>query len=180
MPAATPSRGTLVAIAIGVGALLLARPLWKSTESQVYCYQSVNTLASSTSSGDCFDVSSGKFTRVYYRQLSATATKISPGHVIPGLWDGHGHLLGYGEFLQSVDLFGSKSVEDVRQRTREYLKSHPSAGSKEQWLRGIGWNQNDMGGRMPTAVSPFPKSTWKGTRSDLTNRERRTLKAMMH
>lgn len=31
--------------------------------------------------------------------------------VIPGLWDGHGHLLALGEMLGSVKLYGAGSVQ---------------------------------------------------------------------
>jgi hypothetical protein len=76
----------------------------------------------------------------------------NPGYVIPGLWDGHGHLLQYGEFLHSVDLFGSSSIGDVRSRLRNYIDSHPGAGTADNWIRGVGWDQTAFG-RMPTAVS---------------------------
>lgn len=71
--------------------------------------------------------------------------------MIPGLWDGHGHLRQYGEFLHSVDLFGSSSLEEVMVRVKKYIAENPSAGSKDEWVRGIGWDQTFFG-RMPTAV----------------------------
>jgi predicted amidohydrolase YtcJ len=74
------------------------------------------------------------------------------GYVIPGLWDGHGHLLQYGEFLHSVDLFGSDSLDEVRRRIKVYLQDNPGAGTSSSWLRGVGWDQTLLG-RMPTAVS---------------------------
>jgi predicted amidohydrolase YtcJ len=60
------------------------------------------------------------------------------GHVIPGLWDGHGHLMQYGELLQSVNLFGSESLNDAIVRVSEYAQEHSSAGSREEWIRGTG------------------------------------------
>lgn len=65
---------------------------------------------------------------------------------------GHGHVLQYGEFLNSVDLFGSNSLEDVRGRLESYLSDHPNAGTRKEWLRGLGWDQMALG-QMPTAVS---------------------------
>lgn len=35
------------------------------------------------------------------------------GMAVPGLWDGHGHVLNYGEMLESVQLFGAGSLEGV-------------------------------------------------------------------
>lgn len=63
----------------------------------------------------------------------------------------HGHLQQYGEFLHSVDLFGSSSIADVRERLASYLAKHDGVGSKDDWIRGIGWDQMALGG-MPTAV----------------------------
>jgi hypothetical protein len=78
--------------------------------------------------------------------------EIRKGYVLPGLWDGHGHLLQYGEFLHSADLFGADSPEEVRRRLRVYLAANPGVGGKGEWARGIGWDQMVMGG-MPFAVS---------------------------
>lgn len=130
------------------------------TEPTTYCYNRVRTQDKAQKSARCFTVQDGVFTRVWGANkkdpatLSATA-HIVDGYVIPGLWDGHGHLMAYGEFLHSVDLFGSKSFDEVRDRIKTYLQSNPDAGTKDQWLRGVGWDQ-DAFGRMPTAVSYFP------------------------
>lgn len=121
--------------------------------SETHCYQSVRTHSSSEPYANCFSVSpSGVFTKVYQETHSSRRAKHShDGFVIPGLWDGHGHLLQYGEFLNSVDLFGSSSFEDISIRIDNYLDTHPEAGSKDEWIRGVGWDQTAFG-RMPTAV----------------------------
>lgn len=122
----------------------------------VYCYNSVRTHDSKQPSAECFSVKDGVFAGVWARDGDAAATAadvtVSEGHVIPGLWDGHGHLLQYGEFLHSVDLFGSQSLEEVRHRIKTYLAANPEAGTENHWLRGVGWDQSAFG-RMPTAVS---------------------------
>ncbi|KAH6613771.1 amidohydrolase family-domain-containing protein [Chaetomium sp. MPI-SDFR-AT-0129] len=143
--------------------------------STTYCYESLRTAALGPSTSDagydsngepssppnCFTVGpDGRFTRVF-SSLSTSLEdsdglgggeeiQILPGHVLPGLWDGHGHLLAYGEFLHSADLFGSTSADEVRRRLREYLDVYPDAGTKENWGRGVGWDQMAMGG-MPFA-----------------------------
>jgi hypothetical protein len=126
----------------------------------VYCYNSIRTHDSHQPSAECFSVNKdGVFAGVWARDGDAAAAAataadvtVSEGHVIPGLWDGHGHLLQYGEFLHSVDLFGSQSLEEVRHRIKTYLEANPEAGTKTRWLRGVGWDQSAFG-RMPTAVS---------------------------
>ncbi|KAF3023657.1 hypothetical protein E8E14_013361 [Neopestalotiopsis sp. 37M] len=120
--------------------------------SETHCYESIRTHSLSEPLANCFTVSpSGVFTKVYHDPNAANgASKSHQGHVIPGLWDGHGHLLQYGEFLNSVDLFGSASFEDIIVRVGDYLDEHPDAGNVDNWLRGTGWDQAAFG-RMPTA-----------------------------
>ncbi|CAK7204492.1 hypothetical protein SEUCBS139899_007249 [Sporothrix eucalyptigena] len=118
-----------------------------------YCYESITTLAEGepVSGPQCFTVKDGHFTAVVpYSEAQGTSSTILKGHVIPGLWDGHGHLIPYGEFLASADLFGSSDATDVRHRLHEYLAQHPDVGGHDKWLRGFGWDQMAMGG-MPTA-----------------------------
>ncbi|KOS20310.1 putative amidohydrolase [Escovopsis weberi] len=103
-------------------------------------------------SSRCFSVADGLVTRVWTDReaLPLEDAVRSDGYAIPGLWDGHGHLAQYGELLDSVDLFGSQSVEEALARIRRYLADDPGAGSSDNWLRGVGWDQNTYG-RMPTA-----------------------------
>lgn len=120
-------------------------------DSQTYCYEGVQTLADEQpAEARCFTVVDGRFTDVFTPDTETDIPDSLPGYVIPGLWDGHGHLIQYGEFLQSVDLFGSPTLADVRRRMRDYIGTHPTAGSQDQWLRGFGWDQMALG-RMPAA-----------------------------
>lgn len=121
-----------------------------------HCYQSVRTHSELEPYVNCFSVSpSGTFSKVFQAEPeSSLARNADPGYAIPGLWDGHGHLLAYGEFLNSVDLFGSESFEDIQSRVQSYLVEHPDAGSKDEWVRGVGWDQMALG-RMPTAVGAY-------------------------
>lgn len=67
--------------------------------------------------------------------------------IIPGMVDAHGHLMGLGEALQSVDLTGTKSYDEVIARVVERAKSTPPGA----WIQGQGWDQNDWGDtRFPT------------------------------
>ncbi|KAL7948921.1 amidohydrolase family domain-containing protein [Trichoderma barbatum] len=123
----------------------------------VYCYKNVRTHDTRHPSAECFSVEDGMFRFVWTQDsndsphhVEGADISVSDGYAIPGLWDGHGHLLQYGEFLHSVDLFGSQSLDDVRDRIKKYLAANPGAGTKDQWLRGVGWDQSAFG-RMPTA-----------------------------
>jgi len=66
--------------------------------------------------------------------------------VLPGLIDGHAHLLNTGLAMRSVDLKGVPSVEEAVRRVAERVAVTPSGG----WLRGAGWDQHAWpGGHFP-------------------------------
>lgn len=58
--------------------------------------------------------------------------------IYPGFIDAHAHFFGYGESLQSADLRGTTSWDEVIARVTEFAKTHPDG-----WLTGRGWDQND-------------------------------------
>ncbi|OTB07089.1 hypothetical protein M426DRAFT_54226 [Hypoxylon sp. CI-4A] len=120
--------------------------------TKTHCYKSVRTNLPAEPYVNCFSVSpTGKFSNVFQAgEDTELARHANTGYAYPGLWDGHGHLLQYGEFLNSVDLFGSASLDEARARVRKYVDENPSVGSKEEWLRGVGWDQMALG-KMPTA-----------------------------
>jgi predicted amidohydrolase YtcJ len=66
--------------------------------------------------------------------------------VLPGLVDGHAHLLGTGYAMSTVDLKRTLSAEDAARRVAERAASTPRGA----WVRGGGWDQNDW----PTAAFP--------------------------
>jgi hypothetical protein len=135
-----------------------------SSSSTVYCVsdpttQHIETLNPSVSYAKCFRVENGVFTEVL---ASVPTTDEAPityldGWAIPGIIESHGHHLQYGEMLESVLLYDAKSVEEIRTRVLEFLERHKGEGygTKEKWIRGIGWDQKYFGGVMPTAVRPL-------------------------
>ncbi|KAI5861183.1 amidohydrolase family-domain-containing protein [Durotheca rogersii] len=150
-------------VAVLAGVVKLRQGLLDYAHTETHCYQSVHTNWAEEPNATCFSVSpSGTFTRVFRAGADTElARSASPGFAMPGLWDGHGHLLQYGEFLNSVDLFGSASMDDVRARVRTYASRNPSAGSSDEWLRGVGWDQMALG-KMPTASDLAQDEELKG------------------
>lgn len=133
---------------------LIAVKIIRQIFSETHCYVSVKTLNADLPHAECFSVAGGKFSRVFLDETSFDVTKeMRKGHVIPGLWDGHGHLVQYGEFMNSANLFGAKSMADVKERLVGYKAGHEAAGTEEQWLRGAGWDQANFKGKWPVAVS---------------------------
>jgi hypothetical protein len=101
-----------------------------------HCYTSIKTLSSKLPKAECFTVADGKFTSVFVdRSSQDVAKQAHAGYVYPGLWDGHGHLIQFGESLDSVSLFGAESMDEVQKR-----------------LVGVGWDQAHFEGKWPTTV----------------------------
>ncbi len=57
--------------------------------------------------------------------------------LLPGLIDAHGHVLGLGQGLSTVDLRGTQSEQEAIDRVVEYARQNP----KQKWIIGRGWNQ---------------------------------------
>ncbi len=67
--------------------------------------------------------------------------------VLPGLIDAHGHLLGLGQSLRTLDLVGTESFEAIVTLVSDQIAATPVG----DWVTGRGWDQNDWPGtNMPT------------------------------
>ncbi len=65
--------------------------------------------------------------------------------IYPGFIDAHAHFLGYGLGLQTVDLTGTKSWEEILEKLKNYALTN-----RYGWIIGRGWDQNDW------AIKEFP------------------------
>ena len=69
--------------------------------------------------------------------------------VMPGLTDAHGHLYGLGLSLDTVNVVGAASFDEVIAKVRERAQ-RAAAG---EWILGRGWDQNRWTGKQfPTAA----------------------------
>jgi predicted amidohydrolase YtcJ len=69
--------------------------------------------------------------------------------MIPGLIDAHGHVMGYGLSLITLDLSDTRSLAEAQTKIRAYAQANDS----RKWIIGTGWNQEQWGlGRFPTAA----------------------------
>ncbi|KAL2065671.1 hypothetical protein VTL71DRAFT_3341 [Oculimacula yallundae] len=141
-----------------VASFLLAES--KFTNPTLYCLSNpalttITTLNSSLPNAQCFRVEDGLFTEVFAGIPADISEDIRylDGYVLPGIIESHGHILQYGEMLESVSLYGADSMEEVRGRVGSFMKAHQGEGygTREKWIRGIGWDQAFFGGVMPTA-----------------------------
>ncbi|KAL7272245.1 hypothetical protein RUND412_004953 [Rhizina undulata] len=124
------------------------------TGESTYCYTRIDSFGGDSGNDqfECLTVHrNGTFGKIFTPGAEEGFEKVD-GYVLPGFWDGHAHLLGYGEMLGSVKLYGVENIDDVKARIKEYLKTHPKAGTRENWIRGIGWDQANFNSIMPTAA----------------------------
>ena len=67
--------------------------------------------------------------------------------VLPGFVDAHGHLLELGFGALTLDLAGTKSLDEALAKIAAYAAANP----ERKWILGRGWNQEQWGlGRFPT------------------------------
>ncbi len=111
----------------------------------------VYTVDSTFSTAEALAVKDGKITAVgtskdILEQYDATEKWDAKGQFIyPGFIDAHAHFYGYGLGLQTADLTGTNSWEEILDRLQQFAQ-HNSEG----WLIGSGWDQNDW------AVKEYP------------------------
>lgn len=72
------------------------------------------------------------------RYSADTVIDLGGKTVLPGLIDGHAHMAGLGQFLQSVNLVGVSSPEEAVRRLKDRIPSIPRGA----WVYGRGWDQN--------------------------------------
>lgn len=69
--------------------------------------------------------------------------------VTPGLVDSHMHTAHMALSLSEVQLYGVKSLEQLKQAVRDFIRQRKLPPG--QWVRGCGWNQDLFAeGRLPT------------------------------
>ena len=65
--------------------------------------------------------------------------------IYPGFIDAHAHFTGYGLNLQTVNVMGTRSWDEVIEKVKTFAAANP-----EGWITGRGWDQNDW------ATKDFP------------------------
>ncbi len=104
----------------------------------------IYTVDSSFSNAECFAVKDGKFVaigsneEIFSKYKSDKILDAKGKAVYPGFIDSHCHFYGYGEGLQTLNLVGTKSFDEVIEKVIEYAKIN-----KSEWIIGRGWDQND-------------------------------------
>ena len=130
----------------------LERPLSEPADLIVTAAH-IHTVDDSRPAAEAFAVRDGRYVFVGSAReamaLKGARTRVVDLHgatVVPGLIDAHAHLYELGLSLETVNLVGSASYDEVIARTTARLRSLPAG----EWLQGWGWDQNRW------AVKEFP------------------------
>ncbi|MDP1677547.1 MAG: amidohydrolase [Bacteroidota bacterium] len=70
--------------------------------------------------------------------------------IVPGLIDSHAHVMGLGQSLTELNLYGTTSSKQIA----DIVSERASNVKPGDWIRGRGWDQNDWGSA--TSGKPFP------------------------
>lgn len=134
--------------------VLLAACNGKTEADTLFVNGTVYTVDSAFSKTEAVAVKDGKIiatgtTAELQQQFAAKETVDLQGKFMyPGFIDAHAHFYRYGLGLQTADLTGSTSWDDILNRLNEFKKG--LAPAKGDWIIGRGWDQNDW------AVKEFP------------------------
>jgi predicted amidohydrolase YtcJ len=112
----------------------------------IYTFDSSNTVAQAVAIKGNAIIAVGSSADLLRAYKTNDVIDLNGKTVFPGLVDGHAHVLGEGGRLQTLDLIGSKSPEDIAQLVKDRVKTT----KKGDWIIGRGWDQNDW------AVKEFP------------------------
>jgi predicted amidohydrolase YtcJ len=147
---------TLVAV-LALAQSTSAPPTLILHHARIYTVDATKTIAEAIALQDDRIVRVGSDADVLKLRASSTrVVDLGGATVVPGLHDAHGHFTGLGAFLQSLNLRGTTSYQQIVDRVRERVaKARPG-----EWIVGRAWDQNDWPDtRFPThdalsAVSP--------------------------
>lgn len=88
----------------------------------------------------------------HYRASSTSLLDLKGRTLVPGLIEGHAHILGVGYNLLNVDLRAARSYEEVVEMVAERAKVTP----RGQWILGRGWHQDKWDRQPEKTIRGFP------------------------
>lgn len=125
-------------------AALLSSCAVKEQADLIVYNANVYTVDSSFSVAEAFAVKDGKVLEtglsenIRKKYKAAEELDAEGKSVYPGFIDGHSHFYRYGEGLQSVELVGTQSWDEIIEKVKAFADQN-----KGGWIIGRGWDQND-------------------------------------
>lgn len=117
---------------------------------KIYTVDAANSTAEAIAVRGSRIVAVGTTQDIQNQFTSQNVIDVEGKTVVPGLIDGHAHVLGLGEALSELNLVGTTSAEEIATLVAEKARQMQPG----EWIRGRGWDQNDWG--TGTGVKPFP------------------------
>lgn len=113
--------------------------------AKIYTVDSSFSVAEAMAVKDGKIVETGSTKEITAKYSGDNKTDVQGKFIYPGFIDAHAHFYSYGLGLQTADLVGTTSWEDILKRLQTFAKENPDG-----WLVGSGWDQNDW------TVKEFP------------------------
>ena len=113
----------------------------------VYTVDSLFTMAEALVIKDGKIAAAGKLAELEKQYEPKERLDAGGQYIYPGFIDAHAHFVGYGTGLQTADLVGTNSWDEIVEKLKTFSKEHPDG-----WLIGRGWDQNDW------VVKEFPNN----------------------
>ncbi len=113
----------------------------------IYTVDSAFTTAEAMAIKDGRIVETGTSAAILDRYEAKESIDAGGKYIYPGLIDAHAHFYRYGLGLQTANLVGTNSWEEIITKLKEF-----AAENKDGWLIGRGWDQNDW------SVREFPSN----------------------
>ncbi len=106
--------------------------------AKIYTVDDAFTIAEAMAVKDGKILATGTTAKLQKKYTSGNVVNAEGKFVYPGFIDAHAHFAGYAIGLQTANLTGTKSWEEIIEIVKTFAASHP-----EGWIIGRGWDQND-------------------------------------
>src|SRR5678809_1127108 len=124
----------------------------------IYIVDSSFSIAEAMAVNDGKIVETGKIADLQNKYDAKEKVDAEGKFIYPGFIDAHAHFVEYGQSLFTVDLYDSKSIDEVVKRVKDFDSTHPG----EKWILGRGWDQNKFPGKTCLLyTSPSPRDRQK-------------------
>lgn len=104
----------------------------------IYTVDSSFTIAEALAVKDGKIIDIGSNNDILQKYTATESMDANGKPLYPGFIDAHAHFVGYGKSLFEVQLYDSKSWNEVIERVKEFVAKNPH----EKWITGRGWDQN--------------------------------------
>ncbi len=112
-------------------------------DATIYTVDSAFSTAEAMAVNNGRIVETGKTTELQNKYDAKESLDAQGKFIYPGFMDAHSHFVGYAQSLFTVDLYDSKSMDEVVQRVKDFAAEHPNS----VWILGRGWDQNKFPGK---------------------------------